>query len=40
MRVCGVTTAESADVLLAAGAEHAIRSFEELPATLRTQLGL
>lgn len=40
MRVCGVTTAESAEVLLAEGAEHAIRSFEELPATLRAQLGL
>lgn len=34
MSVCGVTTGESADVLLAAGAHFAIRDFTELPEPL------
>lgn len=34
MRVCGVTTSESSDVLLAAGAHFTVRDFTELPATV------
>jgi len=34
MSVCGVTTSEPADVLLAAGAEFTIRDFTELPESL------
>ena len=34
MRVCGVTTGEPAEVLLAAGAHFTVRDFTELPATL------
>jgi len=40
MSVCGVTTAEPSDVLLGAGAQHTVRDFTELPAELRTRLGL
>jgi beta-phosphoglucomutase len=34
MRVCGVTTSEPSEVLLAAGAHFTIRDFTEVPATL------
>jgi len=34
MRVCGVTTSEPSDVLLAAGAHFTIRDFTEVPAAV------
>lgn len=38
--VCGVTTSEPADVLLAAGAEHTVRDFTNLPEQLVGRLGV
>jgi HAD superfamily hydrolase (TIGR01509 family) len=40
MSVCGVTTAEPSEVLLAAGAEHAVRDFTALPRDLLARLGI
>jgi beta-phosphoglucomutase len=40
MSVCGVTTAEPSEVLLAAGAEHAVRDFTALPADLLARLAI
>src|SRR5690606_11421375 len=39
MVVCGVTTGESSEALLAAGAHFAIRDFTELPGAL-TRVGI
>jgi beta-phosphoglucomutase len=39
MSVCGVTTSESADVLLAAGAEFTVGNFTELPEELMARLS-
>ena len=38
MTVCGVTTSEPSDVLLAAGAEFAISDFARLPGPLIARL--
>jgi HAD superfamily hydrolase (TIGR01509 family) len=40
MQVCGVTTAESPEALVAAGAFATIRDFRELPHTLKKSLEL
>jgi beta-phosphoglucomutase family hydrolase len=40
MSVCGVTTSEPAEVLLAAGAEFSARDFTRLPESLIARLGL